>query len=312
MLYSRKFPVTEYLKKVNIKKIIEQIKKINNENTKLSSQVLQNPNKQLANQNIIKYIMKDNGYYKISQINNIYNLSNEDMKLLDKLFSQPTKQTLLCYDKDRATYLYLKEIYEKYKDMKGNPFTNYIKDKEGIENVDIQTNGIRAVSKNNNGPIIKRLRYYQKVTSPYLLNKKNINKKDTTYIGLDSLAQYCTKVYKDNIKNEFVFLPVYSISVNLKTKIINENDSYYKLFFDKYLKNKDVTYITTLFNGNVIEVYKEDGSIIKGVISSFDKYAERIQIKNSNIRFVKKDRALTVYDVDVLGNEKKRLTYTIK
>mgnify|MGYP004536020093 FL=1 len=302
----------EYLKKVNIKKTIEQIKKINNENTKLSSQVLQNPNKQLANQNIIKYIMKDNGYYKISQINDIYNLSNEDMKLLDKLFSQPTKQTLLCYDKDRATYLYLKEIYEKYKDMKGNPFINYIKDKEGIENFDIQTNGIRAVSKNNNGPIIKRLRYYQKVTSPYLLNKKNINKKDTTYIGLDSLAQYCTKVYKDNIKNEFVFLPVYSISVNLKTKIINENDSYYKLFFDKYLKNKDVTYITTLFNGNVIEVYKEDGSIIKGVISSFDKYAERIQIKNSNIRFVKKDRALTVYDVDVLGNEKKRLTYTIK
>ena len=126
------------------------------------------------------------------------------------------------------------------------------------------------------------------------------------------MAQYCTKVYKDNIKNEFVFLPVYSISVNLKTKIINENNSYYKLFFDKYLKNKDVTYITTLFNGNVIEVYKEDGSIIKGVISSFDKYAERIQIKNSNIRFVKKDRALTVYDVDILGNEKKRLTYTIK
>ena len=32
----------------------------------------------------------------------------------------------------------------------------------------------------------------------YILNKKNINKKDSNYLALDSLKQFCVKVYVDN------------------------------------------------------------------------------------------------------------------
>ena len=66
-----------------------------------------------------------------------------------------------------------------------------------------------------------------------------------------------------------------------------------------------------LYNGNLIEVHKKSGEIIKGEVSSYDKTENRIRFKNRR-SYMKSDKKLIVYDVDSLGNEQIRLTFEVK
>lgn len=302
------------LYKVNIKDTIDQIKNINNDNTKYSYQVSKNPQKKLSNANILKLFVKDDKYYKIEQINNIYLLDvKKDGKLLDELFNtDSSSKTLLCYDNDINLFNLLKDIYQKYKNDKGNPFVNYCLDCNNIDVKEFDENihGIK-VSNKKNSPIVKKIRYYSSINEPYIINKKNMKSKDKTIIAFDSLAMYCTRVYEDIDKKEFVFLPVYSVSVNLKTKKINENDDYYLKFYNKYLNNKNVKHIVDLYNGNYIKIIKKSNESIEGEYQYFDKTNNKICLKNKSY-FTKSDISLTVYDIDILGNKKIRLTHNIK
>lgn len=303
-----------YLKNVNIKDMIEQIKKINNNNTKISKQVEKNPQGQIANANIYKMIKKYDNQYIINQIDNIYTYdftTDSNKKLFENLLDEENDNvTLLCYDKDRNTFEYIKKIYNEYKNEKGNPFINYLIDKGEINDVkkfNPNINGIKMVSKNNNGPIIKRLRYYSKKNDLYMLNKKSINKKDSTYLALDNLKQYCVKIYVDEKDKKFVFLPIYTISLNPKTKLINENDNYYKLFYDKYIKDKNVSFFADIYNGNKLEITKKDGTVITDYYSCFHK-THNMLVLNDGGSFTTNDKKISIIHTDILGNEKKRLT----
>lgn len=288
------------------------------ENVKISRQVIKNPQKELANSNTYKFIKKDDDdFYKIEQINNIYLIDlKSDRALLDILFDEENNtKTLLCYDNDKELFYRLKEIYEKYKDEKGSPFINYILDRDGLEKgTDVLSNieklGIKVSSKENS-PIVKKLRYYSKISTPFLLEKKNFKKKDKTYIGFDSMKQTCTEVYADVENNKFIFLPVYSISMNLKNKTINKDEKYYNLLHTKYIGDKKVKFISTLYNGMYLVVEKRNGNVICGEYQGFDKNSNRIRFINGE-SFVTSDISLTVYDVDLLGNRKFRLTETLK
>jgi len=105
--------------------------------------------------------------------------------------------------------------------------------------------------------------------------------KSNTYIGLDSVGQAYTKVYWDNDVKKFIFLPIYTTSVDLNTHKLNKKDKTYQLFYDKYLRGKNYTFVADLYNGNYIEVEKRDG-IIKGFISGYDKDGNRITLKKKN------------------------------
>ena len=306
--------IYKYLINLRIDDTINQIEKINNENIKISKQVSKNPQGKLANSNIYKMIKKDNEQYIINQIDNIYTFDfkkDENKKLFEKLLNEENNEfTLLCYDNDKNTFNYIKKIYNEYKNEKGNPFVNYLIDKGEISDgnsLDYDITGIRMVTKKGNGPIIKRLRYYSKKNDLYILNKKNINKKDSNYLALDSLKQFCVKVYVDNDNKKFVFLPIYTISLDPKTKKVNENNEFYKLFYNKYIGNKNVTFFADIYNGNKLEITKKDGTIVSGYYSTFDKSSNRLETQNGH-KFVCSDKKISIVHTDILGNEKKRLT----
>lgn len=303
-----------YLKSIPLDNTIEQIKMINNDNTKTSMQLNKNPNEALSNANTIKIIEKeDNKQYKIQQINNIYD-SNIDMKLLAKLFNDDDNTTTaLCFDNNKEQYQMLKDIYLKYKDEKGSPFMNYCLDANGLEDAkkfDYRINGIK-MSKKENSPIIIKLRYYISITSPYILEKQTIKTKSNTKIGLDSLAQYCTKIYVDLDKNKFIFLPIYAISMNLKTKELKENDKYYNIFYDKYIGNKRVEFVSDIYNGNYIEVLKGKGGVDTGYYQYFHKTNNILLCKNDST-FTPSDTGFILYNIDILGNKHKVLTKILK
>lgn len=300
------------LTNVSLNHVIDSIRKITKDNTPISFQTIKNPQGQLANANIYKIIEKDGKTYKIEQIDNIYNIdftNKSEKDKFEKLLNNKD-MTLLCYEQNRELYEYIKEIYEKYKVQKGNPFVNYVREINNLPNdviVDGYKYGVRVPSKKNNGPFVKRLRYYSVINEPYLLNKENIKMKGNTKIGLDSLSQYCTRVYVDLDNKKFVFLPIYSISMDLNTKTIKEEDFYYQQLYKKYIGDKNIKHVVDLYNGDYIEVTKSNGEIIEGIYQYFHKTNNKICLKSGEY-FTRSDRKLVVYSVDVLGNKYKRLT----
>lgn len=284
----------------------------------LSDQVIKDPNKSIANANVYKYLKLDGNYYKVDQISNIYDPKLLSDKVVDKLFGDnDNKVYLMLKDNNPKMYKRLKNIYDNYKDKgtSSNPFLNYCLEVNDIseKDFDYRIHGI----KQDNGPVIKKLRYYSSVNIPSLLNKKNINNKVNTYIGLDSVSQAYTKVYWDLDSNKFIFLPIYVTSIDLNTNKINKSDKTYKTFYNKYLDGKNYKFIVDLYNGSLVEVEKKNETI-KGFISGYDKDGNRISLKKKNInqkspeRFSTSDLSLKVYDVDYLGNEKLRLTWPSK
>lgn len=179
-------------------------------------------------------------------------------KTLPKLFDDlDTTNILMIKDNNPKMYEKLKKIYASYrnKGTSNNPFINYCLEVNNIqkEEFDYRIHGI----KQEGGPVIKKLRYYSAANSPAFLTKKNMNMKENTYIGLDSVAQAYTKVYWDLDKEKFIFLPIYATSIDFKTGKINKNDGLYQSFYALYLKDKNYKFIVDLYNGNLIEVEKK-------------------------------------------------------
>lgn len=279
---------------------------------KISYQVIKDANKSIANANIYKYIKINDEFKRVDFIPNIYDEGIMKDKTFIKLMDDSDdKYVLMIKDNNHEMFEKLKNIYHEYenKGPSKNPFVNYCIEVNDIskDEFDYRIHGIMQ----QNGPVIKKLRYYCTTNMPSLLEKKNIAKKSTTYIGLDSVGQAYTKVYWDLDKEKFIFLPIYTISIDFKTNKINKNDKSYQTFCDMYLKDKNYKFIVDLYNGNYIEVEKKNGIIAYGNIQYYDKTNNKIKFKN-DFSFTTNDTKLIVYDVDYLGNKKERLTWPSK
>lgn len=298
--------------KIEFDDYINDLKKITDENVeifKYSDEVNKDINKELSKANIIKVIYKGDNYFQISQVDNIYD-AKIDKKLFDKLFDDTKNETLLCQDANINLYNYLKNIYEKYKDC-ANPFLEYCMEVNNLSKEDSFDYLKHGIKSSNNGPIVKKLRYYIAINNPYFLEKKNIKKKENTKISLDGLNQLCTRIYYNETKNCFTFLPIPAICTDLKFGKINKKHQLYKNYYQRLIGEDKVKHIVDLYNGNRIEVYKKSGEVIKGEVSGYDKTNDYISLKNGK-HFTKSDKKLILYDVDPLGNEKIRLTFEIK
>lgn len=306
--------LANYLRNISIDKYIEYIKNIDrDEKILISSQVNKSVQGKLSDANVSKFIKIGDTLNKVSQIDNIY---EEDTKKLSEYFEESANKRLMIRDNNPKLFNKLREIYYQYKDIKGNPFKNYCFDKNGgegfeeIKKFDALKHGIKSSDKTGS-PVVIKLRYYSKVGSPYMLENSKVNKNKNTLIGLDNLKQFCTEIYYDKDRNKFAFLPIFSVSVDLNKKIIDRENNYYKVIKDLYLKSSNVEYITTVYNGNYIEAKKKKGHVIRGIYSYFHKKNNALILKNDDA-FSGSDLSITIYDIDVLGNKKERLTYSLK
>lgn len=294
---------------------VTQLKKIDDGSIFYSSEVNKDPNKKLANDGIYKFIKKEDDFYVVDQIADIYS-QNLNYTRMDSLFNDSKQDTLMIYDNNRSLYEKLWEIYNKYYDRSKtgkdlvNPFELYCRERNSLSKEDDfipAKHGIHS-SDNKNSPIVTTLRYYSPVTIPYFLEKESINKKENTYIGFTGLTQYCTKVFYNKTKNRFAFLPIPSICVDFRTKKLKENHKFYRELYQKYIGSDEVEFLTNLYNGDYIEVQKKSGEMIYGNVSYFNVTYNRITLKNKSI-FTTSDISFTLYHYDLLGNCKKKLTF---
>lgn len=307
------FNISDLLRNFKLPNYNEQIEKIkSDQDVYISMQVNKDPNRSLSNANISSFIKKDDDFYIIHQINNIYipDLMKKSKEKLDVLFDENnSKFELLCQEQDPKLFAFLKNIYTIYQDGASNPFLNYCLEHYEIEEKEFDelNYGIKTPSKNNKGILVKKLRYMEAANDPFLLEKSNIKKKEKTYIGLDSVSIYCTRLYWDQDAKKIIFLPVYCPCVNLKTKEIDEKHSLYKFYYNKLLEGKNVAFIVDLYNGNYIEIIKPNGEKIYEYIKGYSKSNKSIQCKSG--KYLSPKDTFILYDVDVLGNKKKRLTW---
>lgn len=312
---------------------IDVIKKINEDNIKKSYDVNKDPEKTIANANVIKILNENNQFYKVQQIPNIYNLDiRKDGSKLDQLFDETnTNRVLLCQRDDPKLFLRLKTIYNTYKNTNRNPFRDYCLYEFGIETDENQFNylihGIRKSPDKKNSPIVKTLRFKERITNPYILEKKTNRKnnahgafltpenKRTTIIGLDSLSQYCTDLYFSKTTNRFIFVPVYTVSVDLNEKKINRQEKYYVETYNRLIGNQTIKFIGTLFNNEWCEVYKKnDTNAFEGRYVCYHKTNNLLIFgikgsyeSNETFNMTTLDKRIIIYSTDILGKRYKRL-----
>lgn len=304
--------IPEYLKNFYMKDSKAEIGAIkSDQDINISMEVNKDPNRSLSNANISSFIKKGEDYFIIEQIDDIYSpdLLRKNKEKLDVLFNEnDPRYILLCQENDPKLFAYLKSIYTQYQRDKENPFLEYCEEKLGDgEEFDYLKHGIKTPSKNEKGVLVKKLRYRRLVTDPFLLNKSNILKKENTLIGLDSVSIYCTRLFWDQDLQKIIFIPVYCPCVDFATKKINEKHPLYQNYYQKFVEGKNVQFIVDLFNGNYIEIEKANGEVLYEYVKGYDKSSKSIQCKSGK-RLSPKDK-FTLYDTDILGNKKNRLTW---
>ncbi|MBS1363924.1 MAG: type II CRISPR RNA-guided endonuclease Cas9 [Bacilli bacterium] len=302
---------------------------------KRSYEVLKNPIQQFSQYTeYAKYIKQDDGYYKILQVDNIYNLLirkkdgsvDKDKQLLDELFDLSNKKTisLLCEKKDPKLYQKLKDIYIKNASSI-NPFVDECKYMYGLEEGDkfnYLKQGIRKTD-NPNSPLVIRLRYLKRVTNPYIKNnittrRKNvyneftINKpKKDTIIGLDGLKQVSTRIFYSYDDKKFIFLPICAISfVNGK---LNKKEKNYQTTYNRLIGNKNVKEIGNIYTGEWVGVYKKNGEYLEGRYKGYHKTSNVLEYyingldTLSCVKICSSDLRIIIYTTDILGNRHIRL-----
>lgn len=150
-------------------------------------------------------------------INSIKNLYDKDNGELKKIFNKPPGK-LLMYHHDPQTYQKLKTIMEQYSNEK-NPLYKYHEE---------TGNYLTKYSKKDNGPIVKKIKYYGKklnvhrdITGHYLNSRNKIVKL--------SLKPYRFDVYLDN--------DVYKL-VTVKYLDVIKKDGYYEIDLKAYKEAK--------------------------------------------------------------------------
>lgn len=282
------------------KKVIKELKNADWSNTRFAREVVKRTNGQLFDADVRKAVLIDEQYYFIDQINNIYELSKNDaQKMLDK--------QLLIKTRNPKLYSKLKSIVEQYKDCKGNPFVEFCKENQNIDWTTTVFNpnihGIRVTNKSNSDVVIK-LRFLTKVNTPFVLEKKSVNKKDKTINIRTSLSSYGTRIFTDGEK--LYFLPMYKVFTNLNTGELDVNNSYYKKIYNIYVGKENVEFVMDLFNNDYVRFEDKKGSISEGYVSYFHKTHNFIVIDKSstlkntskNIQKIKSD-VLGLYNLNV-------------
>ena len=272
-------------------------------NTRILQEIVKNKNGQLFDANVLKVVMKNGEYYKIKQIDNIYNLLPKD---IEKNFDE--KRLFLCKDNNVELYERLMSIVKMYKDKKVNPFVEYCKEnnlKEG-EKFDYRKHGIRQ-SNNPNSSVVIRLRYLEKANVPYIVNTEKLPKSDKenkkqALLMYDNIASYCTRVYKNKVNGELYFMPIYKIFIDSNGKI-DENLPYYKVVFDKFV-NKDFSEIekyADIYNNEYVRFETKNGEMHEGLVSYFDKTNNKIVIKNCSKSITSSTKNIEKIKSDILG-----------
>lgn len=232
---------------------------------KYSHRVDKKPNRAFLNETI--YSTRKNKKGKVVRIQKIKNIYNEqDTKLKNQFEKNP--ETFLMYKNDPKTFEKLGEIMRQYSNSK-NPLAEYFK---------VTGNKLTKYSKNNNGPVVKSIKYEGSDIGQHFDITKNYNKSRNKIVQF-SMKPFRMDLYKDQESYKFITI-----------RYIDLKEDKYNYFIDKdfyvnKLKDKDIS-IDSLFVGTfyINDLIKLDEQIFK-LISINDGQKNKIELDMVDITF---------------------------
>lgn len=266
--------------------------KINNFEYKFSHKVDSKPNREISDATIYGTKVIENKEYVIKKYKNIYGKEGESLK---KRLEKNSDSILMKYE-DKKTYNILLKILEEYPNSK-NPFLDYFKE-HGY---------IRKYSKNNNGPIVKSIKFKDGVNSKIDISHK-YSTKNGSGVALLSIKPFRVDIYeKDGLYK----------MIDISYSMFNHSKDGYKLNMDKYNSKKfekgiteDYVFKFSLRKNDVFAMnYKGEVGIWR-YTSTYDANANKIEVKFID-KNSEKRKAITIgktllwinkLHVDVLGN----------
>lgn len=283
------------------KNIKEELNKADYSNTRIAQETLKKLSGPLFDANVSKLIKKGEKYYKVEQVNNIYEVTQDK---IEKVFSKD--KYFLCKDNDPKLYNRLFEIVDMYKGKKVNPFVEYCKENNivGEEKFDYKKHGIRQ-NENPNSAVVVRLRYLVIVNTPYIVNTDKLPKRNNNnpMLMYDTLKSYCTRVYKEKETGKLLFMPIYKIFIDNNSGEIRTDSEYYKTVYNTYIKTEldNVEKYMDIYNNEYVRFFIKDECIGEGFVSCFHKTLNKIEIKNCNKSITTKVTKIEKIKFDVLG-----------
>ncbi len=268
---------------------------------KYSHRVDKKPNRELVNDTLYSTRKDDKGNTLI--VNNLNRLYDKDNDKLKKLINK-SPEKLLMYHHDPQTYQKLKLIMEQYGDEK-NPLYKYHEE---------TGNYLTKYSKKDNGPVIKKIKYYGNKLNVHLDITKDYPTSRNKVVKL-SLKPYRFDVYLDNDVYKFV---------TVKNLEVIKKENYYEVNSECYEKAKKLKkisdqaeFIASFYNNDLIKVNGELYRVI-GVNNdllnrievnmidiTYREYLEHMNDKRSP-RIIKtiasKTQSIKKYSTDILGN----------
>ncbi|MGK0577319.1 type II CRISPR RNA-guided endonuclease Cas9 [Macrococcus capreoli] len=187
---------------------------------KFSHRVDKKPNRQLYKQETIYGTRMINGKKRIEKriiqnINNIYAKDNDKVKTI---FNK-SPQKLLIFQKDKKTFEKLEIIMKQYSNEK-NPLHKYYEE---------TGNYLTKYSKNDDGPIVKRIRYYGDEAKTYKDLTKNYPEAKNEVVHI-KLIPYRFDVFNDDGIYKFITIRYFELK---------DCDSYFRIEDELYSQKKE-------------------------------------------------------------------------
>ncbi|MDY5059238.1 type II CRISPR RNA-guided endonuclease Cas9 [Staphylococcus simulans] len=268
---------------------------------KYSHRVDKKPNRELVNDTLYSTRKDDKGNTLI--VNNIKGLYDKDNDKLKNLIKK-SPEKLLMYHHDSQTYQKLKTIMEQYSNEK-NPLYKYHEE---------TGNYLTKYSKKDNGPIIKKVKYYGKKLNAHLDITNDYSNSQNKIVKL-SLKPYRFDVYLDNGVYKFV---------TVKNLDVIKKEGFFKIDPNAYEKAKsekkidvNAVFIASFYNNDLIKIDGELYRIVgvnndtRNVVElnmipiTYKEYLENINDKRTP-RILKtispKTYSIEKYSTDILGN----------
>ena len=78
------------------------------------------------------------------------------------------------------------------------------------------------------------------------------------------------------------------------------------MIYNKLIGDKKLKFIDNIYCGDCVDIIKKDGTVISDYYSCYHKTANCGMLKNGKY-IAATDQDIIIYDVDVLGNKKRRV-----
>ena len=268
---------------------------------KYSHRVDKKPNRELINDTLYSTRKDDKGNTLI--VNNLNGLYDKDNDKLKKLINK-SPEKLLMYHHDPQTYQKLKLIMEQYGDEK-NPLYKYYEE---------TGNYLTKYSKKDNGPVIKKIKYYGNKLNAHLDITDDYPNSRNKVVKL-SLKPYRFDVYLDN--GVYKFVTVKNLDVIKKENYYEVNSKCYEKAKKLKKISNQAEFIASFYNNDLIKINGElyriigvNNDLLNRIEVNMIDITYREYLENMNDKrppriiktIARKTQSIKKYSTDILGN----------